>query len=97
MARNGEPFAETLLSLGLNETDFLIILVSCIVWLVISLVEERDMRMNGGDGTAGFRQAMDRMPLLVRWILILLMLTAVMALGVYGPGYDAGAFIYRGF
>lgn len=94
---NGEPFAETLLSLGLNETDFLIILVSCIVWLVISLVEERDMRMNGGDGTAGFRQAMDRMPLPVRWILILLMLTAVMALGVYGPGYDAGAFIYRGF
>jgi len=43
------------------------------------------------------RAILDEKPLAVRWGLFLLLLAAVLALGIYGPGYDASAFIYRGF
>ncbi|MDD4200807.1 MAG: MBOAT family protein [Eubacteriales bacterium] len=94
---HGTPFSETIMSLGLTNTDFLIILICCIIWFVVSLVQERDMRINGGDGNTGFRQMLDRRPLPIRWAILLIGFAFVLGIGVYGPGYDAAAFIYRGF
>ena len=85
------------MNLGLTTVDFLIIIVCCVIWFLISLYEERHMRENGGDGTTAFREMLDRKSLLVRWIILLVGFAFVLALGIYGPGYDAAAFIYRGF
>lgn len=85
---HGVPFTETILSLGLNGADFLIILICCVIWFIISYIEET---------RAPVRCILDEEPLPVRWTAYLFMLAAVMVLGIYGPGYDAGAFIYRGF
>lgn len=93
----GVPFGETIMNLGLTTVDFLIIIVCCVIWFLISLYEERHMRENGGDGTTAFREMLDRKSLLVRWIILLVGFAFVLALGIYGPGYDAAAFIYRGF
>ena len=43
------------------------------------------------------REALDEKPVLLRWAVYLLGFAAVLIFGIYGPGYDASAFIYRGF
>ncbi len=82
------PFSEEILTLGLDAADFLILLGGCIVWFIISWNQEK--------GT-GIRDAIAERPLALRWLLFLATFAAVLILGVYGPGYDASAFIYRGF
>lgn len=94
---HGVPFGDTIMSLGLTNTDFLIILVCCIIWLVISIIEERCARTEGGQGESALRDMLDKKPLPLRWTVLLIGFTLVLALGIYGPGYDASAFIYRGF
>ena len=82
------PFVGTLFSLGLSGGDFVVILLGCLVWFVISWKQEKGVKI---------RQSMDEMPVLYRWGILLAGFAAVLVLGVYGPGYDASAFIYRGF
>ena len=93
----GVPFLETIMRLGLTHTDFAIILVCCIIWFIVSLIQEREMRIDGGDGNTGFRHMLAGSPLPVRWIILIIGFAMVLGLGIYGPGYDAAAFIYRGF
>ena len=84
----GAPFSSTVMDLGLGWIDFLIIFLGCIVWFIISYRQEKGIKI---------RDALSEKPLPLRWLILLAGVAAVMALGVYGPGYDAGAFIYRGF
>jgi len=89
----GGGFSETILTLGLTNIDFYIILFGCIVWFILSLIQER-----GGDKDNTYiRKKMAEMALPLRWIILLAGFVCVLVLGVYGPGYDAAAFIYRGF
>ena len=89
----GGGFSETILTLGLTNIDFYIILFGCIVWFILSFIQER-----GGDKDNTYiRTKMAEMALPLRWAILLLAFACVLVLGVYGPGYDAAAFIYRGF
>ena len=94
---HGVPFGETVMSLGLTGVDFLIVVGCCIIWFLVSLWEERDARINGGDGSMAFRNKLEEMPLAARWAILLAGFAMVLMSGIYGPGYDASAFIYRGF
>jgi D-alanyl-lipoteichoic acid acyltransferase DltB (MBOAT superfamily) len=82
------PFREAVLTLGLNNGDFLVILLACLVWFFISWNQEKGVKI---------REALDEKPVLLRWAVYLLGFAAVLIFGIYGPGYDASAFIYRGF
>lgn len=82
------PFKEAVLTLGLNNGDFLVILLGCLVWFFISWHQEKGVKI---------REALDEKPVLLRWAVYLLGFAAVLIFGIYGPGYDASAFIYRGF
>lgn len=98
----GTPFAETVMNLGLSGVDYLLILFGCAVWFLISLHEERDAIASGaatavGAGTEAVRRSLDEKPLALRWAVLLAAFALVLTFGIYGPGYDAGAFIYRGF
>lgn len=94
---HGTPLTETMMSLGITGADYLILLVCIIIWFCVSLYEERYAIKNGGDGTDAFRIMLESKPLVLRWVVLLLGFAFVLGLGVYGPGYDASAFIYRGF
>ena len=89
----GDGFSQTIMTLGLTNIDFWIILFGCIVCFVISLIQERA----GDKDNMTVRRKMAEMPLPLRWAILLAGLICVLVLGVYGPGYDAAAFIYRGF
>ena len=89
----GGSFSETVMSLGLTNIDFWVILGGCIVCFVISLIQERA----GDKDNMTIRRKMAEMPLPIRWAILLAGFACVLVFGVYGPGYDAAAFIYRGF
>ncbi|MBR0469111.1 MAG: MBOAT family protein [Mogibacterium sp.] len=59
------------------------------------------IEMAGDDEGAGtdaeMREYIDKKSMLIRWAIYLLLFSAVLILGVYGPGYDASVFIYREF
>lgn len=89
----GGGFSETVMTLGLTNIDFLIILMGCIVWFIFSLIQERA----GDNDNTTIRNKLAQTALPVRWLILLAGFAAVLMFGVYGPGYDAAAFIYRGF
>lgn len=89
----GGGFSETIMTLGLTGIDFIIILLGCIVWFIISIIQERA----GDHDGIKIRESMAEMAVPLRWLILLAGFAAVLVMGVYGPGYDAAAFIYRGF
>ena len=88
---------DTMMSLGITGTDYIILFAGIIIWFFISLYEEKYALKHGGDGTDAFRIMLETKPTAIRWIVLLAGFAFVLAMGVYGPGYDASAFIYRGF
>ncbi len=82
------PLSEQFLSLGLSAADYAVILAGCVLWFVISYRQERGIQI---------RQSLDQKPLPLRWGAYLGLSALILVLGMYGPGYDAASFIYRGF
>lgn len=73
---------------GLSTNDFSILALCCVIWFCISLMQENGWHI---------REALARQNMLFRWGIFLMAFAAVLVFGIYGPGYDATAFIYRVF
>lgn len=73
---------------GFGLWDVLILSAATAVLFGVSLLREREMCI---------RQTVAGFALPVRWILYLAALTAVLLMGIYGPGYSDNAFIYMNF
>jgi len=76
-----------LFELGLDQPDFTVAIIAVAVLVVADLLQER--RPMG--------EVLERQVLPVRWTLYLLLIFSILIFGVYGPGYDASAFIYFAF
>ena len=75
-------------SYGLSKYGFLLLLAACLLWLFVSVWEER-----GRD----VRRDLAACPLILRWscyygVVFLLLIT-----GIYGGSYDTAAFLYQSF
>ncbi len=79
---NGE-----LLHLGLDGIEIGIMILSLVVLLVISLLQQK--------GSVRDRIAAQKLP--IRWFIWYALLFSVLLLGYYGPEYSAAEFIYQGF
>lgn len=78
----------TLTDYGLNRYAFALLLFACLIWLFVSIWEER-----GRD----VRRDLAACPLPLRWscyygVVFLLLIT-----GIYGGSYDTAAFLYQSF
>ena len=78
----------TVTDYGLSRYGFLLLFAACLLWLAVSVLEER-----GKD----VRAALAACPLPVRWgcyygVALLLLIT-----GIYGGSYDTAAFLYQSF
>ena len=80
-------FDDSLYNLGLSRKSFNLMLVGIAVLVIVSLYKRK------GD----VRQMIARQPLVIRWTIYLLLIFVPMIFGIYGPEYDAQAFIYGGF
>ncbi|MBQ3156623.1 MAG: MBOAT family protein [Clostridia bacterium] len=78
----------SLLRLGLDMTEWVVLGVGVAVLLAVGVMKESGMQI---------RQWLSGQQLWFRWVMYLAAIFAVLLLGIYGPGYDASAFIYFQF
>lgn len=94
MMKNSLVFNPTVLfngglyNLGLSDSDFTLLFFCLLFWFVVSLIQERGYSV---------RQLISQQNLIFRWIIYFAGAGALLIFGIYGIGYDASAFIYRGF
>lgn len=72
---------------GLTRLDILIVAVSVLIWWAVSLLKEQGHHM---------REEIAAQNLWCRLLLTGGIITVIAIFGIYGPGYDAAAFIYGG-
>lgn len=75
-------------TLGLNERDFSLLITCLLLWLCISIAQEKGYSI---------REVLSRQNTLFRWAIYLIGFISIVIFGVYGVGYDASTFIYRTF
>ncbi|MBE6787801.1 MAG: MBOAT family protein, partial [Ruminococcaceae bacterium] len=73
---------------GLDKKGMAVLILALVVLLVVGILQENGLKI---------REALARQNLVFRWGIILLLLAVVMVFGIYGPSYDASAFIYGNF
>lgn len=78
----------TLLQLGLQIHDYLLIGIAACVMLAVSIYQER----NGS-----VRELLQKLTPALRYCIVIILFLAVILFGCYGIGYDAGNFIYNQF
>ena len=80
-------FDGTLFTLGMDRKDFIVALIAiAILWIV-------DYFHTKGS----VRQWISQQNLIFRWGLYYFVIFSILIFGIYGPGYDAAAFIYFQF
>ncbi len=78
----------SLLRLGLDTTEWICLGIGVVVLIAVGVMKERGMRI---------RECLSRQQLWFRWLVYLAAVFAVLLLGIYGPGFEASAFIYFQF
>ncbi len=80
-------FDGSLYSYGLDQANFRLAIFSIIFLMIIDVFQER----------CNVRDAVARCNIVIRWAVYLAGIFAVLIFGIYGPGYNAAAFIYQQF
>ncbi|MCQ2546183.1 MAG: MBOAT family protein [Clostridia bacterium] len=74
--------------MGLDLDNWLILALALILFFIVSVMQERGINL---------RKKIAEQILPVRWVIYMAGILAIIIFGVYGPGYEAASFIYRGF
>ncbi len=78
----------SLLRLGLNGGEYVILALSTAVLFLVSLAQERGVRI---------REWIGLQPLWLRWAIPMLAVWAIWIFGTYSSGFNTTDFIYGGF
>jgi hypothetical protein len=78
----------TLLNLGLTALDYGILLFGIVLMFTVSVIQEKK---------GSIRQLLWEGNPILRYVLLFAVLLAVLLMGSYGLGYNAGSFIYNQF
>lgn len=81
-------FGSSLLTLGLDLQDLIVLAAGMLMLLIVSLMQYRGIAV---------REWLAGQNLIFRWILFLALFFAVIIFGMYGKQYNAADFIYQGF
>ena len=84
---NGEWIA----SLGLDNANLIVLLVSFAVLVAVDIYKYREKQE---EEPRLVLQALANRPAIVSWAVFMLLFVSVLIFGMYGLGYDSGAFIY---
>ena len=74
-------------NLSLPKEDFIVAVIAIAVMFIFDLIQRK----------GSIRERIFRLPVALQWVMLSLLVTAVAVFGYYGPGYDAGSFIYGAF
>lgn len=81
-------FSREITSYGLSKYNFMLLAVVLLIWLMVSVLEER-----GED----VRTYLACRPAIIRWVFYYGIVLLVLVTGIYGGGYDTAAFMYQSF
>ena len=76
------------INLGIDDKDSLILFISIAILLFIEILQESGMEI---------RKKIQEQNYLFRWLLLSIFIMLILIFGIYGIGFDAKDFIYRGF
>ncbi|MBQ2901703.1 MAG: MBOAT family protein [Agathobacter sp.] len=79
---NGRVF-----QLGLDKKDALVLASSCIVLLIVSILQEK----------TSVRKLVEKQNVIVRWTIYVVAICCILIFGIYGPGFDESQFLYMQF
>ncbi|NLK75082.1 MAG: MBOAT family protein [Clostridiales bacterium] len=82
-----ELFRGGLMDLGLSYADYGVLIVSCILMLIVSLIQR----------SGSIRERLYTKPIVLRYATYFIFFLAVLIFGAYGVGYDSSQFIYSQF
>ena len=74
-------------NLSLPMEDFRVAVIAILVMFIFDLVQRK----------GSVRERIFKLSVPVQWVVLSLLIVAVSVFGYYGPGYDAGSFIYGAF
>lgn len=80
-------FDGSLYTLGLNRPNFILALVCLFVLWCVSMLQER----------GSVREKIAESNIVFRWAIYYIAFFSILVFGIYGPGYDAAAFVYLQF
>ena len=72
-----------------SKYDLILLAITILIWVYNSFINEYKNN--------SFIQIIMKKPLLIRWSTAFVLVVFIVLLGKYGPGYNAGDFIYGGF
>lgn len=75
-------------SYGIGQREMFVLLLALLILLVVGILQENGMKIRDTIAKQGF---------VFRWGIYLILIAVILVFGVYGPGYDAAAFIYGGY
>ena len=78
----------SLYTLGMDRPDFILACVCIVVLMITEVVELKK---------GSIRELVAGSPIIIRWFLYYLLFFSILIFGIYGPGYDAGSFVYMQF
>ena len=81
-------FDGTFYSLGLDEANFHLMLLTILLLFTVDYAQEHGVRI---------RETIARQNVVIRWVVYYAAIFAIVIFGIYGPGYDAASFIYQKF
>lgn len=81
-------FKSEFLSFGLNKNNYIILLISLAVLFIIDVLQERRTAVKWWNRRGYF---------MIRYILYVLLFTAIILFGIYGAGYNQSQFVYMQF
>lgn len=83
----GELFNGSLLNLGLNVSDYIVLIIGVIVLIGFSLIQR----------SGSVREKIASKPAALRYSVYILLFFSILILGAYGIGFDSNQFIYNQF
>ena len=84
----GSLLSREITSYGLSKYDFVLLFAALLLWLAVSVIEERGFDV---------RTVIADRPLIVRWICYYGVVLLLLVTGIYGGSYDTAAFMYQSF
>lgn len=84
----GSLFSSAVTSYGLSKYDFILLLFVLLIWLAVSVLEERGLDV---------RTVIAQRPVVVRWLCYYGIVLLLLITGIYGGSYDTAAFMYQSF
>ena len=84
----GILFNGGIFTLGLTANDFILLGFCLVLWIAVSAIQECGYSV---------RELIARQNMVFRWLIYLTGAFSIVLFGIYGMGYDAQSFIYRGF